>query len=77
MRYISFDGVIMDTKDVLYDEWINHPERYNMPWDNEIRYIQGSNWKKVIEESEVINDAINILKEMDISDTTIILGFIL
>ena len=72
MRYIDFDGVIMDTESVLFYDWNKYPERYNLPWDNKIRYIQRKNWKEVIDKSIIINDSINILKEMDIKNTVIL-----
>lgn len=72
MRYIDFDGVIMDTDDLLFNDWRKHPERYNLPWDNKIRYIQRKNWIEILNKSEIINDSINILRNMDIDDTAIL-----
>ncbi len=72
MRYIDFDGVILDTEDILFYDWINHPERFNMPWDNVVRYIKRKNWQEILKNSNVINDSINILKNMDIDDTVIL-----
>lgn len=72
MRYIDFDGVIMDVEDNLFSEWREEPGRYNLPWNNEIRYIKRSDWKNILCESEIINDAINILKKMDVKETAIL-----
>ena len=72
MRYIGFDGVIIDTEDILLYDWINYPERFNMPWDTLDRYIERAMWKKILEQAPVINDAIYILKNMDCNDTSII-----
>ena len=72
MKYISFDGVIVNFMEVLFDEWKNSPERFNMPWDNEVRYIKRKNFKKVLDESIVFNDIVNVVKSMDINDTVIL-----
>lgn len=72
MRYIDFDGVILDTEDILFYDWIHYPERFNMPWDTEARYVERAMWKKILEDAPVINDALNILKNMDYKDTTIL-----
>ena len=72
MRYIDFDGVILDTEDVLFYDWRHNPESYNMPWDNEARYIERANWKNVLDNSPVINDSIYILKNMDYKDVAIL-----
>ncbi|MEE3343666.1 MAG: hypothetical protein VZS44_06215 [Bacilli bacterium] len=72
MRYIDFDGVILDTEDILFYDWRHYPDRYNMPWDSEARYVERANWVYILEKSPIINDAINILKNMDCNDTTIL-----
>ena len=72
MRYIDFDGVILDTEDILFYDWRNEPERFNMPWDTLDRYIERAMWKKILEQAPVINDAIYILKNIDCNDTSII-----
>lgn len=72
MRYIDFDGVILDTEDVLFYDWRHYPERFNMPWDSEARYVERANWVYILEKSPIINDSIDILKEMDYRDTAIL-----
>lgn len=72
MRYIDFDGVIMDTDDLLFNDWRKYPERYNLPWDNIVRYIQRKDWEEILNKSEIINDGINTLKNMDINTTAIL-----
>lgn len=72
MRYIDFDGVLLDTEDILFYDWRNEPERFNMPWDTEERYVERAMWKNILKNSPVINDAIYILKNMDYKDTAIL-----
>ena len=72
MRYIDFDGVILDTEDILFYDWRNEPERFNMPWDTEERYVERARWNDILEQSSVINNAISILKNMDYKDTAIL-----
>ena len=72
MRYIDFDGVILDTEDLLFEEWRKNPNRFSLPEEEKIKYIQRANWREILHNSNVINDAIYILKNMDIKDTVIL-----
>lgn len=61
-RYVDCDGVIFDSEIWLFDE-----EYRSLKIKNEIdkiKYIQNKNWDEILRKSEVINDAINILKEL-------------
>ncbi|MBE6139754.1 MAG: hypothetical protein E7174_04600 [Firmicutes bacterium] len=61
-KYVDFDGVIFDSEIWLFDE-----EYRNLNIKNEfdkIKYIQNKNWDEILMKSEIINDAINILKEL-------------
>ena len=72
MKYIDFDGVILDTEDLLFEEWRKNPDRFSLPEKVKIKYIQQSNWKEIINNSEIINDSIYILKNIDPNDNTIL-----
>ncbi len=67
MKYIDFDGVIMDTDPLLFSGFSNFRER---SVDEKINHIQNANWEYIIRNSLVINDAINIIKSLD--DITIL-----
>lgn len=72
MLFIDFDGVILDTEPLLFEEWRKKPDRHSLPEIEKIRYIQNSNWEYIINNSEEINDSIYYLKHIDPS-TSIIL----
>ena len=65
MRYIDFDGVILDTEDLLFHEWRKNPEHHFLPDEDKVVYIRNCNWRDIINNSPVINDSIYILKNMD------------
>lgn len=72
MLYIDFDGVILDTEILLFEEWKKIPNRHFLPKIEKIKYIQNSDWEYIIKNSEVINDSICFLKEMDPNKTAIL-----
>ena len=72
MLYIDFDGVILDTEPLLFEQWRKNPDRHLLPETEKIKYIQKSNWNHVINNSEIINDSIYYLKQMNISDSCIL-----
>ena len=72
MRYIDFDGVILDTEELLFEEWRKNPNRFNLPEEVKIKYIQDSNWKEIVNNSKIINDSIYILKNIDPNDNAIL-----
>ena len=72
MRYIDFDGVILDTEDLLFYEWRKNPYRHSLPESEKIKYIQESDWHKILNESPIINDAIYILKHMNPKESAIL-----
>lgn len=39
MIYIDFDGVILDTEKILFEEWRKNPNRGNLPEIEKIKYI--------------------------------------
>ena len=72
MLFIDFDGVILDTEPLLFEEWRKNPNSNNLSTMEKIRYIQTSNWKKIINYSEIINDSIYYLKQLDSSTSSIL-----
>lgn len=72
MIYIDFDGVILDTEKILFEEWRRNPNRGHLPEIEKIKYIQKADWRYIINNSNVINDAIYYLKQMDFSKTAIL-----
>ena len=65
MIYIDFDGVILDTEDVLFYEWRQNPDHKLLPISDKIKYIQDIDWDYVLYNSLVIDNSIDYLKEMD------------
>lgn len=65
MLYIDFDGVILDTEVLLFEEWRRNPNRHLLSEEVKIKYIQDSNWNYVLNNSSIINDSIYYLKQMD------------
>ena len=72
MVYIDFDGVILDTEELLFEKWRENPNRHSLLEIDKIRYIQNSDWNYIINNSEIINDSIYYLKQMDPSKTAIL-----
>jgi hypothetical protein len=65
MLYIDFDGVILDTEDLLFEEWRKNPNRHSLPEIEKIKYIQRADWPFILNNSEVMNDSLYYLKHMD------------
>ena len=63
MTYIDFDGVILDTEELLFEKWRKNPDRFKLPEEVKIEYIKKANWEYIIRNSEIINDSIYFLKE--------------
>lgn len=61
MLYIDFDGVILDTEILLFEEWRRNPNRHLLSKEVKIKYIQDSNWNYVLNNSSIINDSIYYL----------------
>lgn len=61
-KYVDCDGVIFDSIPVLFDEeYIILSRKKDF---NEEKYVKEKNWDLILRKSEIINDAINILKEL-------------
>lgn len=72
MLYIDFDGVILDTEPLLFEEWRKNPNRHLLPESEKIKYIQNCNWNYIVNNSAVINDSVYYLKEMNPSASCIL-----
>lgn len=61
-KYVDCDGVILDSEVWLFDE---EYKALNIKTEDEkIRYIQKKNWYEILRKSEIINNAVEILKEL-------------
>lgn len=61
-KYVDCDGVIFNSEFWLFDD-----EYRRLKIQDEfdkIKYIQTKDWNEILSKSEIINDAINILKEL-------------
>lgn len=69
-KYIDFDGVIMDTYMPLFHDYLAKKEQ-GIYVDDTIHVIN-KDWYEVIANSKVINNAIEIIKELDPTNTAIL-----
>ena len=72
MIYIDFDGVILDTQEILFHDWIKIPNHKNLPETEKIKYIQNRDWDYILNNSNIINDSVYHLKNMDYNKTAIL-----
>ena len=72
MRYIDFDGVILDTEELLFHEWRKNPNHHFLPDEDKVIYIKNSDWREILINSPVINDSIYKLKNMDVNKSAIL-----
>ena len=70
--YIDFDGVVLNTTPHIFDEWLDVNDDINIKELEKIEYIKGRNWHKILREASVIDDAISVLKDMDVKNTAIL-----
>ena len=69
-KYIDFDGVIMDTYMPLFHDYFEKREKGLYIDDTE--HVINKNWQEVLDNSLVINDAFEIIKELNPTDTAIL-----
>ena len=69
-KYIDCDGIILDTETGLFDEY-DILKKDNPELKRRV-YLQNLDWKYWIEQAVVLNDAINILKNYNPKDTSIL-----
>ena len=72
MRFIDFDGVIMESETLLFEEWCKRPNYKELSEEEKVKYIINQNWKYILENSSDINDSLYILKNMDPNDNMIL-----
>lgn len=72
MRYVDFDGVILDTEDILFYNWRLNPNRCFLSEQDKVNYIINSNWREILNEANEINDSLYILKNSSIKAFTIL-----
>lgn len=70
MKYIDFDGVILDTENGLFDEY--HRLKLDNPLLTKKYYLQNIDWPMWIKKAKVLNDSINILKAYDYNSACIL-----
>lgn len=69
-KYIDFDGVIMDTYMPLFHDYFE--KKKNGIYIDDTKHVINKNWMEVINNSLVINDAINVIKELNPDNTAIL-----
>ena len=72
MLYIDFDGVILDTEKLLFEEWRKNPNRHLLPESEKIKYIQKANWDYILNHAEIIANSIYYLSQMNPKETFIL-----
>ena len=70
MYYIDFDGVILDTYFPTFKEYYEQEKLGN--YIDDIEYVQKQDWNKILVESEIINNSIDIIKSIDINRVAIL-----
>ena len=65
--YIDFDGVILDTEPILFEEWDKIPNNHLLPDVELENYIRNANWKVILSNAKEINDSIYCLQQMDLN----------
>ena len=72
MIYIDFDGVILDTEELLFEKWHEEVCTPSSTEEDKIRYMQQMDWEYILYHSDAICDSIYYLQNMDPSTTTIL-----
>lgn len=72
MIYIDFDGVILDTEELLFREWRKIENHKSLPELEKIKHIQARDWEEVIYNSPIINDSIYYLNNTNPKDSVIL-----
>lgn len=64
--YIDCDGVIIDSEKLLFGEeyYEQKSKGFIKSEEDKIKYVQNVDWSKLLKDSEIINDSINILKSI-------------
>lgn len=72
MVYVDFDGVVLDSEKLLFEEWRKNPDRFSLPESEKIKYIQNANWEYILNNASIINDSTHYLKNMDLKNSAIL-----
>ncbi len=72
MRYVDFDGVILDTEELLFGSLRKLPNYDDLKEEDIVKYLQDINWRNILNSSSVINDSLYILKNSSIDDFIIL-----
>lgn len=67
--YIDFDGVIIDSEKKLFEDYHKLNIRNQ---DTKKEHIQKYDWTELLDNSEIINNAIEILKELSLQDIAVL-----
>lgn len=70
--YIDFDGVILDTEELLFGELRRKTDCKKLSEMEKIRYVQEADWNYILNNSPVINDSIYYLKNIDFNSSVIL-----
>lgn len=70
MRYIDLDGVILDTEKLVFDDLLANKNTLNESFI--MQYVINLNWNYILKNANVLNDSINILKELDPKESAIL-----
>ena len=70
MRYIDLDGVILDTENILFNKLLINSDKLSE--DFIFPYVVNINWAYILKNSKDINNAINILKNMNPKESAIL-----
>ncbi len=60
-RYIDLDGVIVDTEKILFDDYEKLRKKSN---SIKMDFIRSYDWDYLLKRSEIINDAIEVIKSL-------------
>ncbi len=70
MTYIDFDDVIMDTYQAVFGDY--QKTDANGEFIDDILHVKNKDWNKVLKESLIINNSIDIIKSLDINKVSIL-----
>lgn len=71
-KYIDCDGVILDTESYIIERKLLPENYYELPLKQQIKLRILLDWKKILMNARVINDAIDILRDMDPNTSAIL-----
>ena len=72
MIYIDFDGVILDTEDLLFEDWRRNIKFHSKTENEKVLYIQKADWNEILNNSPILNDSLYYLNNMDPNETCIL-----